>query len=127
MNHMIPSKDDVEMCWVNLHAVLAARGQPGVQQQMVLAAMTTSDFSRLIFDTLVGEPGELREAVMNHGAIALTVCLRDVDYLIRASFRRDADLKWRLYSLLGACAACFGDGVLDGATCYICDGTGFEG
>ncbi len=124
---MIPHKDDVEGCLTILRAVLAAREQPSSKQQVVLATMATSDFSRLIFDTVVGEPGELREAVMNDGIITLKVCLRDVDYLILAGFRRDAELKWRLYSLLGACAACFGDGVLDGATCYICDGTGFEG
>lgn len=48
------------------------------------------------------------------------------DYLFRSEFMRNAaNNSWRLYCFCGACPGCFGDGILDGETCLLCDGCRF--
>lgn len=109
-----------------LRRVFDARTMPKADQDRVLQELAASDFERWTFDRDDGEIGEVISATLEAGVLVIRAYFAGGEWQLQARFAPDAQVVWRLLSLKSMCPACFGDGDLDGAECYICDGTGFD-
>ena len=122
----LSNQRDVDACFAVLRQVLDARQLPPDAQRSALDRLTTPGFAQWTFDTLLGEIGELRESGERNNGLFLRVCMQEVEYLLEASFARDARGEWRQQTLLSACPVCFAGVLSDAAECTFCDGTGFD-
>lgn len=117
---------DLEKALAVLRRVFDARKMPKADQDRILHELAASDFERWTFDSNDGEIGEVLSATLVDGVLVIRAYFAGGEWQMQARFTPDAHLSWRLASLKSMCPACFGDGDLDGAECYICDGTGFD-
>jgi hypothetical protein len=116
---------ELHSCLSTLREVImsVSRGSDGLSK---IKAVVVPEFDTRSLDWSVGDVGQIHDAKIMGEYLIVRFLSSISAYPFRAGFRKSGDGQWRLATFEGACPACFGDGLLDGQTCYVCDGQGYH-